>query len=63
LGTGLAKQYLPETSASLILTDSHSPGMDRANGPVVNIDAWYSAFDVKAGDKMFKPENERTKIW
>jgi putative endopeptidase len=54
---------LPETSAALILTDSHSPGMSRANGPVVNIDAWYSAFDVKAGDKMFKPENDRTKIW
>ena len=54
---------LPETAAQLILTDPHSPGMDRANAPIVNIDAWYDAFDVKEGDKMFKPKNERTKIW
>jgi putative endopeptidase len=54
---------LPESAAQLILTDPHSPGMYRANAPVVNIDAWYDAFDVKQGDKMFKPKTERTKIW
>jgi len=54
---------LPEFSAQLILTDPHSPGMARCNGPVSNIDAWYKAFDVKPGDKMYKPENERIKIW
>jgi putative endopeptidase len=54
---------LPESAAQLILTDPHSPGMYRSNAPLVNIDAWYNAFDVKPGDKMFKPENERTKIW
>jgi putative endopeptidase len=54
---------LPESAAQLILTDPHSPGMYRANAPIVNIDAWYDAFDVKQGDKMFKPKTERTKIW
>jgi putative endopeptidase len=54
---------LPETAANLIKTDPHSPGMHRANAPVTNIDAWYAAFDVKPGDKMYKPENERTRIW
>ncbi len=54
---------LPEFSAQLIMTDPHSPGIARCNAPVSNIDAWYKAFDVKPGDKMYKPENERIKIW
>lgn len=54
---------LPDFAAQLILTDPHSPGMYRCNGPVSNIDAWYAAFDVKPGDKMYKPENERIKVW
>ncbi len=54
---------LPESAAQLVLTDPHSPGMYRCNGPVSNIDAWYKAFNVKEGDKMYKPENERIKIW
>jgi putative endopeptidase len=54
---------LPETAANLIKTDPHSPGEHRANAPVTNIDAWYEAFDVKPGDKMYKAESERTRIW
>lgn len=54
---------LPDFAAQLILTDPHSPGMYRCNGPVSNIDAWYTAFNVKPGDKMYKPENERIKVW
>ena len=54
---------VPETAAQLILTDPHSPGMYRCNGPLTNIDAWYEAFNVKPGDKMYKPEDQRTKIW
>ena len=54
---------LPETSAQLILTDSHAPGMHRANGPVVNIDAWYQAFNVQPGDKMYKAPDQRIRIW
>ncbi|HWB93410.1 MAG TPA: M13 family metallopeptidase [Puia sp.] len=54
---------LPETSAQLILTDPHSPGLYRCNGPLSNIDAWYEAFDVKPGDKMYKAPDQRTRIW
>ncbi|MEO8710733.1 MAG: M13 family metallopeptidase [Parafilimonas sp.] len=54
---------LPDFAAQLITVDPHSPGMYRCNGPVSNIDAWYAAFDVKPGDKMYKPESERIKVW
>lgn len=54
---------LPETTSQLILTDPHSPGMHRANGPIANIDAWYEAFNVQPGDKMYKAPDERIKIW
>ena len=54
---------LPEAAAQLILTDSHSPGLYRSNGPLTNMDAFYQAFDVKFGDKMYKAPEKRTKIW
>ena len=54
---------LPETAAQRIVTDNHSPGMHRANGPLTNIDAFYNAFDVKPGDKMYKAPEKRTRIW
>lgn len=53
----------PETEAQSIKTDPHSPGMYRTNAPLTNMDAWYVAFNIKPGDKMYKPENERIKIW
>ncbi len=54
---------LPDFASQLIMTDPHSPGMYRCNGPVSNVDAWYAAFDVKPGDKMYKSESERIKVW
>ncbi len=54
---------LPEAAAQAIMVDPHSPGEWRCNGPVTNIDAWYAAFDVKPGDKMYKPEDQRIKVW
>lgn len=54
---------LPETAAQLILVDPHSPGMHRCNGPIVNMDVWYEAFDVKPGDKMYVAPEKRIKIW
>lgn len=46
-----------------ISADPHSPEMFRVNGPLSNMSEFYKAFDVKQGDKMYKPENERIKIW
>ncbi|MBN8826400.1 MULTISPECIES: M13 family metallopeptidase [unclassified Spirosoma] len=54
---------LPETQAQLILTDPHAPGLYRCNGPVSNIDAWYQAFNVQPGDKMYKKPEARIKVW
>jgi endothelin-converting enzyme/putative endopeptidase len=45
-----------------IMTDSHAPAQYRA-ATVRNIDAWYPAFDVKAGQKLFLTEQERVRIW
>ena len=54
---------LPDFAAQMIMVDPHSPGMYRCNAPISNIDAWYNAFDIKAGDKMYKPEDQRIKVW
>jgi putative endopeptidase len=54
---------LPDTKAQLILTDSHSPADYRTIGAPVNMDAWYDAFNVKPGDKLYKKPEERIKIW
>ena len=53
----------PESAASRIKTDPHSPEQYRTNAPITNIDAWYAAFDVKPGDKMYKAPADRIKIW
>jgi predicted metalloendopeptidase len=45
------------------LTDPHSPPYFRVNGIVRNVDAWYAAFDVKPGDKLYLPPEQRVHIW
>jgi len=54
---------LDASAAQRILTDPHSPGMYRANGPLENLDAFYAAFNVKEGDKMYIAPENRIKIW
>ena len=54
---------LDETAAQLILTDTHSPGPYRTIGAPVNMDAWYKAFNVQPGDKLYKKPEDRIKIW
>jgi endothelin-converting enzyme/putative endopeptidase len=46
-----------------ILTDPHSPDKYRTNGIVRNVDAWYKAFNVQPGDKMYLPPEQRVHIW
>jgi predicted metalloendopeptidase len=57
------RKYRDEELTKRLLTDPHSPSEFRANGPSSNIDAFYDAFDVKQGDRMYRPPNERVKIW
>jgi putative endopeptidase len=46
-----------------LVSDPHSPEAARATVPERNIDAWYDAFGVKAGDKLYLPPDQRVKIW
>jgi putative endopeptidase len=53
----------PETQRLYATMDPHSPAMYRVNGPLENFDPFYKAFDVKPGDKMYKPDSARIRIW
>jgi len=44
-------------------TDPHSPSTARVNEVVRNVDAWYAAFDVKPGDKLYLAPADRVHIW
>ena len=46
-----------------VVSDPHSPRMYRVNGVVRNIDAWYDAFGVQPGDKLYVPPADRVRIW
>lgn len=56
-------KYRDETLRTQVLTDPHAPGMFRANGPLTNFTPFYEAFNVSEGDKMYRPEADRVKIW
>jgi putative endopeptidase len=55
--------YRDEALKQQVLTNPHSPGMFRCNGPLSNMPEFYSAFGLKRGDKMYKEEIGRAKIW
>ena len=44
-------------------SDPHSLGRWRVNGALPHIDAWYEAFGVKEGDKMYIPKENRLDLW
>ncbi|OGX84873.1 metalloendopeptidase [Hymenobacter coccineus] len=52
-----------EALASQLLTDVHSPAQYRVNGPMADVPAFYEAFGVKPGQKLFIPDSARVKIW
>src|SRR6185503_8729741 len=45
-----------------VITNEHSPGKYRVNGVVQNVDAWYKAFNVQPGDKLYLPTDQRVHI-
>lgn len=46
-----------------VKTDPHSPGKVRATQPLLNVDAFYKAFDIKEGDAMYLAPENRVRIW
>jgi len=46
-----------------LVSDPHPPEQFRVNGIVRNIDAWYQAFNVQAGDKLYLANENRVRIW
>lgn len=53
----------PEYLASQLLIDNHAPGKIRANAVLSATDDFYTAFDIKETDGMYKPKGERPSIW
>lgn len=53
----------PEFIDRQIKTDPHSPAEARVNAALPQIDAWYKAFNVKKGDKLFLDKKKRAHIW
>jgi putative endopeptidase len=53
----------PDALRQQMTIDPHSPAVARVNGPIHNIDAWYSAFNVKPGEKLYLAPSDRVKIW
>ncbi len=56
-------KYRDEATINQIKSDPHSPPAYRINGPIRNLDAWYTAFDVKPGDALYLPPEQRVRIW
>ena len=53
----------PETVASQVKSDEHSPIKFRVNGPLSNMPEFYESFSVKQGESLWVPDNMRVKIW
>ncbi|WP_339936224.1 M13 family metallopeptidase [Undibacterium luofuense] len=64
-GLAQARRFKARESRAIMLvkTDPHSPGEFRVNGSLRNTPEFYSAFDVKPGDNMYLPPEQRVKLW
>lgn len=56
-------KFKDESLRTQVNTDPHAPNMYRANGPISNIPDFYKAFGIKSGDKMYREDKDRVKIW
>jgi len=65
LGYALSWQFhiREESLRNRLLTDVHSPAKYRVNGPFVDVDDFYTAFNIKPGDKMYRADSLRARIW
>jgi predicted metalloendopeptidase len=56
-------KYRDEAMINQVKVGPHSPPQYRINGPLRNLNEWYDAFDVQAGDALYLPPAERVRIW
>ena len=56
-------KYRDEAMQQMVTSNPHSPPYFRVNGTIRNLDPWYDAFGVKAGDKLWIAPEERVRIW
>jgi predicted metalloendopeptidase len=47
----------------VVTSNEHAPSQYRGSIPMTNVDAFYEAFDVKPGDKMYRKPEDRVRIW
>lgn len=62
-GTIWRSKMRDEALKNQVKTDPHSPGMYRAYVPLLNLDTFYQAFNIREGDKMYIAPEKRIKIW
>lgn len=60
---GWMNQIRPENLMLRVKTDVHAPSFWRVNGPASNLPEFYQAFDVEPGEKMYREDSVRVKIW
>lgn len=58
-----ARKYREDELRRRLLIDPHSPSEYRANAILSNMAPFYAAFDVKAGDRMYRAPPQRVRIW
>jgi putative endopeptidase len=65
LGYALGWMYKTreESLRTQIMTDEHAPEKYRVIGPFVNVDEFYTAFNIKPGDAMYRADSSRVRIW
>ncbi len=56
-------KWRPEFERRIVMTNPHSTPKYRVNNPISNNPAFYQAFDVKPGDKMYRPDSSRAQVW
>jgi predicted metalloendopeptidase len=57
------EKYRDEFLRVIVTSNPHAPSMYRGSNPLTNIDAFYEAFGVKPGDRLYRAPAERVRIW
>jgi len=57
------EKYREGALREMVMSNEHSPSKFRVNGPLPNIDDWYSAFNVQPGDRLYLKPADRVRIW